>query len=389
MIAINMPQVGQDIPTAKVVEWLKRENDSVEKGEVVVIVESEKASFEVEAEQSGVVLKILHEEGDEVEVFKPLAYLGQPGEVYEAVTQPDTPAHRPAAESKPQATGEPVDTAKPDTKRIVASPAARRLAREHGLDLAAVVGTGPGGRIVGEDVLKASATAEAPEVATREAGDKVVPFSKLRRELARRLTLSKQTIPHFYLVADVDMTDALARRKKINASGGPKISITDMVIKATSLAMLDFERMNAHVQDDRIVVKSGVNIGVAVAVEDGLLVPVIMGADRLPIEEIAAQSKQIAGDAKHGKMDANAIGTFTITSLGMFGVQMFLPVINPPESAILAVGAVEKRPAAVNDEVVVREMMTLVLACDHRAVDGAYGGRFLNRIKENLEKAAF
>ncbi|MCX8036908.1 MAG: 2-oxo acid dehydrogenase subunit E2 [Candidatus Sumerlaeia bacterium] len=396
MIPVLMPQVGQDIPTGTVAQWLKKEGEPVRKGEVIVIVESEKAAFEVEAEQDGVLLKILHPAESQVPVLEPIAYIGQPGEESEAQAVPawageisKTPAEEGTnnrlkselqAPAEAHAANDRIKSEPRKDKEILASPAARRLAREKGIDLATVRPTGPGGRIVERDVL---AAAEARGAA---ASDTVIPFGRLRKELARRLTLSKQTIPHFYLFAEVDMTAAHAVRQALNQQQGCRVTVTDLVIYAAAKALREFDRMNVHVESDRMIVRREVNIGVAVAVEDGLLVPVIPRADQKGLAEIAEWSRKNAEAARRGLLEPTAPGTFTITSLGMHGVRMFLPVINPPECAILAVGAVEPRPVVIGEAVAVRPMMTLTLACDHRAVDGVYAGRFLNRIKELLEK---
>jgi pyruvate dehydrogenase E2 component (dihydrolipoamide acetyltransferase) len=387
MIPIIMPQVGQDIPSAKVVQWLKQENDPVEKGEVVVVVESEKAAFEIEAEQSGVLLKILHQEDEDVEVFQPLAYIGQPGETVDEATLAAPPAVAAEPEKTMQRPEAPTAQESPvadPPSRPKASPAARRLAKEKGVDLGRVTPTGPEGRILKQDVLAVAASGPtSPTVAA--AGDRVVPFGKMRKEMARRLTRSKQTIPHFYLYTDVNMTEASQWRRALNREKGCNVTVTDLIVRATALALRAFERMNAHVEEDRVIIKGGVHIGLAVSVDDGLLVPVIPDCEAKSVEEIARLSKKNAEAARQGRLEAGAIGTFTVSSLGMYAMRMFLPVINPPECAILAVGAIEPRAVPVGGEIAVRDMMTLTLACDHRAVDGAYAAQFLNRIKANLE----
>lgn len=391
MIPIIMPQVGQDIPTAKVVQWLKRENDAVEKGEVIVIVESEKAAFEVEAEQSGVLLKILHHEDEEVEVFQPLAYIGAPGETWnealETAPAAATDRQASASESAAAPASPREETRTEGRSRLRASPAARRLAEEKGVDLDVVKPTGPGGRITTRDVLAAAAPERAPQEGV-PSEDRVVPFGKVRQEIARRLTRSKQTIPHFYLYADVDMTDTCQWRQAFNREKGCRVTITDLIVKAAAVALGEFERMNAHVQEDRIILRRGIHVGVAVSLDDGLLVPVVPDADGKDVVEIAQITKKNADAARRGRLEAGVAGTFTISSLGMHSMRMFLPVINPPECAILAVGAVEPRAVPVAGGVGVRDMMTLTLASDHRAVDGAYAAQFLNRIKACLEHMA-
>lgn len=376
MMPIIMPQVGQDIPSATIIEWRKREGDRVEKGEVVLVVESDKASFEVEADRSGVLLKILHQEGEEVEILRPLAYVGQEGEVVaEEELQEIAPAEAP---SEPEREELPARPAVQDERaRVFASPSARRLAGERGLELAGIKGTGPGGRITKRDVLA------APVV-----DDTVLPFGKMRRRMAERLTLSAQTIPHFYLSVDVDMTEAQQWRPAFNGEHGEQVTVTDMVIKASALSLAEFERINAHVEADRLILKRDVNVGVAVAMDDGLLVPVIAEADRKGLVEVSRISRRNAETARRGAISSQAVGTFTISSLGMCAVSRFLPIINPPECAILAVSSVEQRVVHVAGGIAVRDMMTLTLGCDHRAVDGAYAAGFLNRIKAHLEQPA-
>jgi len=412
---IVMPQVGHDIPSAKILEWKVKEGDVVKKGDVVAIVESEKASFEVEAFDSGAIIKILHGVDAEVKVFEPIAYLGAPGEKMEdrGTTAPSagqTPARQqvapersaaaaPApAESKANAIVTPPVGHDLETGRVCASPSARRAARERGVDLSSVAGSGPGGRIVKRDVTAAftSKRSAAPAPAsphsvspavTAEPGDQVIAFSKLRQGIARNLTLSKQTIPHFYLFVDVDMTHAIAWRVAFNERHGSRVTVTDMLVAAAARALREFPVMNSHVDPTKMVLKKDVNIGVAVSVEEGLLVPVVADADRKDIFEIHRIIKENAEAARRGIIKMPKPGTFTISNLGMFAVGKFLPIINPPECAILGVGAAEKRVVyAGHNAMMIREMMTLTLAADHRAADGASAAKFLNRIKELMEK---
>ncbi len=375
MIPVIMPQVGQDIPRGEIVEWLKAEGDRVEKGEVVLVVESEKASFEVEAEESGVLLKVLYGEGEEVDILSPVAYVGRPGET---VPEPEEQKAAPVEAPQPGKPAAAAAMVRQRTEgRVRASPSARRLARERDVDLSTVTGTGPGGRITKEDV---AAAAEGP--------DTVVPFGKVRKRIAERLTLSARTIPHFYVSVEVDMTGAQARRRAFNEGQAAHVTVTDLVIRAAALALCKFGRLNAHAGEDRMILKEDVNVGVAVGVEDGLLVPVIPQADRRDLVELSRLSKEIAEDARRGVDNSTAEGTFTVTSLGMCGVTEFLPLINPPECGILAVGAIVKRVMPASTGFAVREMMTLTLACDHRAVDGTYAAAFLNDVKHRLEEPA-
>jgi len=378
---IIMPQVGQDIPSARIIEWRKAEGDPVEAGDVVLVVESDKATFEVEAEESGVLLKVLHAEDEDVAIFTPLAYVGQPGEEFdEAAAGPGETAVGPA-ETPVREAAEPPAALKPPAKRgIVASPSARRVAREQGVDLASVRGSGPGGRIIKRDVL--AAPAAGPQVGAR---DTVLPFGKMRQRIADRLTKSQRTVPTFVLYVDADMTDTMAWRRAGNEREGARITVTDLIIKASADALAEFERMNAHVYADCMVIRDKVNVGVAVAVEDGLLVPVIPRADAKSLREISALSRKNAEAAARGAIVSDAVGTFTVSSLGMHAVSRFEPIINPPECAILGVGSIEQRVVACDGAIRLRDMMTLTLVCDHRAVDGTYAAAFLNRIKANLE----
>jgi pyruvate dehydrogenase E2 component (dihydrolipoamide acetyltransferase) len=375
--AVMMPQVGQDIETAVIVEWLKKENDPVKKGDVIASVESDKATFDVEAYESGVLLKILHAEGAEVQVLTPIAYIGQPGEEVVADASAGETSAEPAIEGKAEAPS----TAEPTRKRSgpAASPSARRLAKEKGVDLQNVTGTGPGGRITREDVLNVVGSAAGTET------EEVVPFSAMRAKIAERLTRSKQTIPHFTLFADIDMTDALAWREQFNQSHGAKVTVTDMVVQTVAGALKEMPHLNAHVAHDKIILKKAVNVGVAVSVKDGLAVPVIADTDTKTLVQISQESRQNAEAIRAGKLLSNAVGSFTVSNLGMHAVDMFLPIINPPECAMLALGRAGERPAVVDGAVCVRSLMTTALACDHRAVDGTVAAQFLEAIKQHLE----
>ncbi|MBM4025544.1 MAG: 2-oxo acid dehydrogenase subunit E2 [Planctomycetes bacterium] len=403
---VLMPQVGQDIKTARIVDWVKKENQPVKKGEVIAVVESDKAAFEVEAYTAGVLLKILHAEGQEVEVLTPIAYIGQPGEKIEDGGQ-KTEDGRQTTEGGQQRTqdgGQKTEAAGAGPAiqdRLAVSPSARRLAQEKGVDPATVAGTGPGGRITKEDILAAArsvparACEEAATVKSEVPGghselqtssdDTVVAFTPMRACIAQRLTRSKQTIPHFYLSMDVDMSEMVTWRRQFNERSQTKVTVTDMIVQAVVKALSQFGRMNAHVEPDRIVLKRAVNIGVAVAVDDGLIVPVVADADKKSLAQISAAVRENAEAARAGRLKPQALGGFTVTNLGMFAVDTFVPVINPPEAAILAVGAVQKKPVVVGDRIVARDLMTMVLACDHRAVDGTYAAQFLGKIKEHLE----
>lgn len=408
MIEIIMPQVGQDIPTATIVEWLKSEGDSIEKGEVIVIVESDKATFEVEAEADGTLTNILFEEGSEVEVFKPIAYIDGPGR---SLPEPDTTAsngeHNKPSDETYLATAartqtEPVATLT-SLGRPRSSPAARRLAREQGIDLMMIRGTGISGRILFADVQDAVEARERtrqtpshpvapsdPEVPTIPAKslakkeDTIVPLTSMRKTIAARMTQSVQTIPHFYAYMDVDMTEAMAWRRIFNAAGGVKVTITDLVVKACAMALQEMPDFNAFIEPERIIRKQRINVGVATAIEGGLMVPVIPDADVKTLQEIAIVSRNNTEAARRGQMDLDHPATFTVTSLGMYGIRGFLPIINPPQCAILAVGAVEERVVPISGGIGVRSIMTLTLGADHRAVDGKGAADFLQHVRFSL-----
>jgi pyruvate dehydrogenase E2 component (dihydrolipoamide acetyltransferase) len=371
---ILMPQIGENIKTGKIIEWLVKEGDSVKKGDVIVVVESEKATFEVEAYESGMIQEILYSNGDEAEVLKPIAYLVQPGEG--------------AEEALPKALPEQIQ----QPSRF-ASPSARRLAREHGIDLGSISGSGPRGRIIKRDVLEAVISApeiaEPPEIERVLAEDREIPLSRMRKVIAERMTRSKQTIPHFYLFSEVGMTEALAWRKAYNEKNQTRVTITDMIVRALASALLEFERMNAYADDEKIILKKNVNIGVAVSIPDGLLVPVITDADQKDISEISRVCRENTEAARRGSLRTPAVGTFTITNLGMYSVSRFLPIINPPECGILGIGSIERKVVAIGDGIHIRDMMPLCLACDHRAVDGVYAAQFLTKIKELIEHGLF
>lgn len=409
---ILMPQVGQDLTEGKLVELKVNVGDVVAKGDVVATVESEKASFEVEAFEAGVVVDILYSEGDTTTVLEPLMFVGEPGEK----------AARPAASGAKTENGSGAPekasaTARPNSGKRSSSPLARRLAHQNGLDLSEIPGSGPHGIIIKRDIEKAivelateaadtsiqaapppsgQVVPEAPAAArpppvplpslARE--DREEPFDRMRQVIADRLVAAKQTVPHFYLRAEADVTDLMNRRRTHVDSGGDKLSINDVVVRSTALTLLEFPRLNAHVANDRIVLKSRVNIGVAVSVDNGLMVPVVADADRKSISEIAKLVRDYAAAARRGISKSTEAGTFSISNLGMYGVEVF-PIINPPESGILGVGPVGRQIREHRGGIHGRDIMTMMLSGDHRAVDGAYGARFLNRLVETIESYSF
>lgn len=369
MTPVLMPVIGQDLTKGRILEWRKKAGDAVTKGEVIASVESEKAAFDVEAPATGTLSQILFEADTEAEVLKPIAFITAAGET--AAPLPVAPVKAAVAEPVAKPVAAPVKVA----GKVASSPSARRVAREQHVNIANVKGTGPGGRVVKQDVL----------AATQPSADETIPFTKMRKTIADRLTKSKQNIPHIYLFADVDMEDALRWRETHNASGGVKITVSDIILHAVAATLREYRRLNAHVEADKLLVKKSVNLGVATSVEDGLLVPVLKDADTLTLEKLSAEVKRITDNARQGRLDCGAAGTFTVTSLGMFGIPAFIPIINPPECAILAVGAAEPRVVPWQGGIAVRRVMSLTLACDHRGVDGAYAAQFLGALKTKLE----
>lgn len=400
---VNMPQVGQDIETAVISKWKVQEGDLVHIGDVIALVESDKAVFEVEAFERGTVLKRLYKEGEEGKVFEPIAYIGESDEVL---------FEKKSGEEKKQELND-IDFEKRQCEknptiaanRIFASPSARRLARQNEINLATLTGSGPNGRIVKEDILGVVKESNllrhgqqpktsneqiiSQENQTEKAGknDQVIKFTKMRQKIADRLTSSWQTIPHFYLSRDLDISAALVWRKVFNETSEVKITINDLIVKAVAASLIKYPQLNAHVFSDRIILKSEINIGVAVSVDEGLIVPVIEKTDQKSLVDINRSISNLIQNIRSGIQKWSATGTFTISNLGMYGVSRFMPIINPPECAILGVGAAEKKIVTLTqNSFAARDIITLTLACDHRATDGVYAAMFLNDLKDFIEK---
>ena len=408
---VKLPRLGQGMESGVVVRWLKEEGDQVEKGEPLYELDTEKVTQEVEAEASGVLLKIAVREG-EVPVGQTVAVIGEKGEEVaepEEPEQPDVdetpqeegsrgPARDTEREEGAQAERAAVTEQFTETReserngRIKASPLARRIARDRGIDLAVVRGTGPEGRIVAEDVERAEVSPEAPAVAPAPAAPtevEVVPLTSIRKTIARRLTEAWQA-PVFQISMSADMTRALDLRERLVelAKDGPKPTISDVLTKIAASALMRHRRLNAEFVGEEVRIHANANVGRAVATDRGLVVPVIRGADRLSIQEIAAVRVDLVERARAGKLQQTDLegGTFTISNLGMFGVENFIAVLNPPQVAILAVGAVEEKPVVRDGEITPRSLMSLTLTCDHRAVDGADAADFLRTVRSMLEE---
>ena len=403
---IKLPRLGQGMESGTIVKWLKSEGDNVEKGEPLYELDTDKVTQEVEADASGVLLKIAVAEG-EVEVGKTIAVIGEQGEaveVNEDAQEEGSPARAREQERERGRQASASDTSEAVTQirepepassgngRIKASPLARRIARERGIELSAVAGTGPDGRVVAEDVERAAATgaptpAAAPAPIPQDV--EVEQLSSMRKTIARRLTEAWQA-PVFQLGITVDMGRALELRQRlVDLHGdGAKPTISDLITKVCAAALMRHRAVNALYKGDVIELHPTANIGIAVAIPNGLVVPVIQGCERKTIAEIAAARADLVERARAGKLQQVDLdgGTFTISNLGMFGIERFIAVLNPPQAAILAVGSTEEKPVVVAGEVVVRQRMELTLTCDHRAIDGATGAQFLGDVKAFLEE---
>jgi pyruvate dehydrogenase E2 component (dihydrolipoamide acetyltransferase) len=378
---IIMPQGGQDITEGLIVRWIKAEGELVRKGEVICEVETEKAVFEVVSPVDGVLLKIVAPAGTKVPILSPIGIVGEPGET---VPEEAQPAVEPTGGRQPDVAEirRRLSEGGPKAENIKITGRARKLASEKGVDLQAVIGTGPQGRVIEKDVLLHVEKRRISVAALRGHSE---PLTPMRRAIARKVLHSKQTVPHFYVTAAVDMTAALALRESlISGSGG--ISVTDWIVKASAVALRAFPRVNSRIQEDRLVVFEDVNIGIAVEVENGLVVPVLARADTLSIEDIARRSEELVAAAQAGRQLSFDPGTFTVSNLGMLGVDSFTAIINPPEAAILAVGAVRKQPVVSTEgSIQVRDMMNMTLSADHRIIDGTLAARFINHVKNSLE----
>jgi pyruvate dehydrogenase E2 component (dihydrolipoamide acetyltransferase) len=379
---IIMPQGGQDITEGLVVRWFKSEGEPVQRREVLCEVETEKAVFEVEAPVEGVLLKIIAPAGMKVPVFAVIGIIGAPGEEI----GPDLLGSAPAPPENALDMAAIRRRAAGRTGRSADAPAsgrARRLASEKGVDLGAVTGSGPQGRIIEKDVLL---HVEKRKLSIEALRGPTASLSPMRRTIARRMAASKQAIPHFYATVAADVTAALELRARLNRESGGNISITDLILKATALALRAFPAMNGRLQADQIIYLEDVNIGMAVMLEAGVIVPVLARVDRMSLEDIARRSAEVAASARAGKQTGLEPACFTVSNLGMLGVDSFTAIINPPEAGILAAGKVEKRPVVKNDtEICIRSILTLTLSVDHRLVDGALAARFIARIRHHLE----
>ena len=430
--SVYMEALSPTMEEGRVVKWHKREGDPVKSGETLAEVETDKAIMDLVARADGVLRQVAATEGQTVPVGTVVAVIAAPGE---AVAEPSTggaPAKPSGAERRDagderrdagdgmreagsgmrEAGTVAVATAPADAVRVKASPLAKRMAREAGVDLKMVTGSGPGGRVVRRDLetaaVRATPTPSAPVPAAPHPATRIshpappiphpvstgaayddVPLTQIRKTIAKRLATSLGPIPHFFLTTDVDMERAAEAREALNKQMGDqgKISFNDVIIKATALALVKHHACNTWFQDDHIRYWNEVHIGMAVAVEDGLITPVIRNADRKSLAELGQETRELADKARSRRLQPSEYtgATFSVSNLGMFDVDEFTAVINPPEAGIIAVGAIVQKPVVVDGQVTPRRRLRLTMSCDHRVIDGATGAAFLKTLKQMLE----
>ena len=420
---VRMPKMSDTMEEGVIAAWHKQVGDSVESGELVAEIETDKATMEYESYNDGTVLYLGAKEGESVKVDGVLAIVGEAGADYELLLKAEaaggsaaaeaapapaaaTTTEAPAAPSAPAATPAPAASpaAPSENGRLKASPLAKKLAADKGIDIRQVTGTGDGGRIVKRDVENfVPAAAPAPAAASAPAQDAApavqlptvvgeesfeeVRVSQMRKTIAKRLAASKFQAPHFYLTMEINMDKAIEARKSMNEVSPVKISFNDMVIKAAAAALRQHPAVNASWLEDKIRINHHIHVGVAVAVDEGLLVPVVRFADNKPLSHISAEVKELAGKAKNKKLDLHEMegNTFTISNLGMFDIEEFTAIINPPDACIMAVAGIKQTPIVKDGQIVVGNIMKVTMSCDHRVVDGAVGSAFLKTFKSLLE----
>jgi len=414
---INMPRLSDTMEEGTVASWLKKEGDTVEEGDILAEIETDKATMEFESFYSGTLLKIGVQEGETVKVDTLLAIIGPKGTDVSGIGTGEAKSKSSGKKEETASKDEDSDddtseeksdvntTEAKDGSRIFASPLAKKIAEDKGIDLADVNGSGGNGRIVKKDVESfqpsakpAKAKTESPVAAASEktvqtytpAGEESfeeIKNSQMRKTIAKRLGESKFTAPHYYLTIEVNMETAIASRKQINEIPDVKVSFNDMVIKASAMALRKHPRVNSQWTGDSTRIAKHIHMGVAVAVEDGLVVPVVKYADQLSMTQIGAHVKDLAGKSRNKKLQPSEMegSTFTVSNLGMFGITEFTSIINQPNSAILSVGAIVEKPVVKDGQIVVGNTMKVTLACDHRTVDGATGAAFLQTLKTYLE----
>lgn len=445
MADITMPKMGFDMEQGTIVRWLKNVGDTIEKGQAIAEIETDKVTIEIESFASGTLTRIVADEGAVVPVGGVIAELDGPSGAAAQAPSNGAPAKASSGDSTPvtasasrggeggEATsdaakqtiaasataagapaGEQPKPAAGNGERVFASPMARRLAGEAGLEIAEIKGSGPGGRIVRRDVesftqqprgtapaaqpaAPASAPAAAPVAATTPAqpapavtavgGGRREPLSRLRQTIARRLSQAKREVPHYYVTVAIDMTAAMELRKQLNSMEGVKISVNDMVVKACALALKQFPTLNASFAEDALILHDQINVSIAIATDNGLLAPAITDVDKKSLGVLAAETRELAERTRGGKATPDELsrGTFTVSNLGMFGAESFVAIINPPQAAIVAVGAATETPVVKDGQIVIAPIMKATISADHRVSDGVVGAQYLQAVKALLE----
>jgi pyruvate dehydrogenase E2 component (dihydrolipoamide acetyltransferase) len=387
---VIMPKLGLTMTEGTIEKWLKQEGDRVEKGEPLVEIITEKINFQYESPASGILQKILHHEGEVIPVTTPIAIIAEEGEAMAEVEgmKPEVSVEKAAPVAAEKESKEP-------RKRIFASPIARKIAQEKGVDLSSLKGSGPGGRIIKIDVMKAPEKGPAKEMEippqVPKPAEKIIPLKGIRRIIAKRMTESFQNIPHFYLSLEIDMTACLSLREQLKEEVEKRtqvrLTLTDLLVRMVASAIKDHPIINSRIEGDQIHLLDEINIGVAIAIENGLIVPVVHQADRKSLTEISMTIRDLTQKAREGKLSLEEVGggTFTLSNMGMLGIDKLNPIINPPECSILGVGRTIEKPVVIGGEIKIRPMAWFSLSSDHRIVDGATAAPFLNRIKKLIE----
>lgn len=401
-VKILMPALSPTMTEGNLAKWYKQEGDKVSPGDVIAEIETDKATMEVEAVDEGILGKILVPAGSEnVAINSIIALLLEEGEdiaalagfkVEEQLLPRNVSIEEKAPKAEPKLDSAPVraESGSLAKGRIFASPLAKRIAGEMGIDLRTIQGTGPSGRIVKNDVLSASSARRTSGVNRNPEEQRLVPNNNIRKIIAKRLLESKQTIPHFYLTIECNMDRLLEARQDINNTieADKRVSVNDLIIKASSLALLEVPEANVSWSDTAIIHYNNIDISVAVAIEGGLITPIVRNADQKDIVSLAEETRELIRKARENKLTPEEFqgGSFSISNLGMFGIKEFSAIINPPQSCILAIGESAKRPVVIDDQIRIATMMEVTLSCDHRVVDGAIGAKFLAAFKKFIER---
>ena len=372
---VIMPKLGETMEEGEIIQWLKHEGDRVKEGEPLLEIATDKANMEVEALSSGFLREIVAPAGEIVPVTKTIAYIADSmqEEISPAAETPEKPAQKKVPEEPPI------------QSPIKASPLAKKLARDYGIDLSTIKGSGPGGRVLKEDVIKLAEEKEA-------VAEKVVSLSRIEKVMVQRMEKSKREIPHFYLTVEVDFSKSRALRddllKEFEQREKVRVSYTDLLIKSCGRALSKFPRINSTFEAGRITSHSEFNVGRAVATPKGLIVPVIKDVDKKNLFQIARKRKELVKKANEDRLSLEELegAAFTLSNLGMFGIKTFVAIINPPQASLLATGEIKERPVAIDNRIEIRPMMEMTLSCDHRVMDGYLGAKFLQEIKRGLER---